>query len=258
MLELGRAKNPNKNPVAERAIQELEEELLRQDPHGEPISPTLLAVATARLNTRIRSRGLSAREIWTHRDQFTNKQIPVADQTLILQQHAGRLENHPYSERFKAPIGSIPTPPSIDIGDLVYLYADRTKHHSRDRYLVTSVESDWCHLRKFVGSQLRQSPYRVKKSDCFKVPSSLPTQHRPPAGSYSPDSSEDEEYPKPSQLPLVLALHGSLKKLQQFLPAPLRVSTRLVQISLPRWKQLRPLVDDRRGRDIPHSGSGTL
>ena len=196
MLELGRAKNPNKNPVAERAIQELEEELLRQDPHGEPISPTLLAVATARLNTRIRSRGLSAREIWTHRDQFTNKQIPVADQTLILQQHAGRLENHPYSERSKAPIGSIPTPPSIDIGDLVYLYADRTKHHSRDRYLVTSVESDWCHLRKFVGSQLRQSPYRVKKSDCFKVPSSLPTQHRPPAGSYSPDSSEDEEYPQ--------------------------------------------------------------
>ena len=196
MLELGRAKNPNKNPVAERAIQELEEELLRQDPHGEPISPTLLAVATARLNTRIRSRGLSAREIWTHRDQFTNKQIPVADQTLILQQHAGRLENHPYSERSKAPIGSIPTPPSIDIGDLVYLYADRTKHHSRDRYLVTSVESDWCHLRKFVGSQLRQSLYRVKKSDCFKVPSSLPTQHKPPAGSYPPDSSEDEEYPQ--------------------------------------------------------------
>ena len=106
------------------------------------------------------------------------------------------LRTIPYSERSKAPIGSIPTPPSIDIGDLVYLYADRTKHHSRDRYLVTSVESDWCHLRKFVGSQLRQSPYRVKKSDCFKVASSLPTQHRPPAGSYSPDSSEDEEYPQ--------------------------------------------------------------
>ena len=196
MLELGRAKNLNKNPVAERAIQELEEELLRQDPHGEPISPTLLAVATARLNTRIRFRGLSAREIWTHRDQFTNKQIPVADQTLILQQHAGRLKNHPYSERSKAPIGSIPTPPSIAIGDLVYLYADRAKHHSHDRYLVTSVEGDWCYLSKFVGSQLRQSSYRVKKSDCFKVPSSLRTQHKPPTGSYSSDSSDDEEYPQ--------------------------------------------------------------
>ena len=29
-IELGQAKNPNKNPVAERAVQELETELLRQ------------------------------------------------------------------------------------------------------------------------------------------------------------------------------------------------------------------------------------
>ena len=36
----------------------------------------------------------------------------------------------------------------------------------------------------------------MKKSDCFKVPSSLRTQHRPPAGSYSSDSSDDEEYPQ--------------------------------------------------------------
>ena len=32
VLELGNSKNPNKNPVAEKAVQELEIELLRQDP----------------------------------------------------------------------------------------------------------------------------------------------------------------------------------------------------------------------------------
>ena len=33
-IELGQAKNPNKNPVAEGAVQELETELLRQEPLG--------------------------------------------------------------------------------------------------------------------------------------------------------------------------------------------------------------------------------
>ena len=67
-IELGHAKNPNKNPVAERAIQELESELLRQDPSGGADSSLTLALATATLNSRIRSRGLSAREMWTQRD----------------------------------------------------------------------------------------------------------------------------------------------------------------------------------------------
>lgn len=45
-IELGQAKNPNKNPVAERAVQELETELLRQEPLGGAVSPLTLAVAT--------------------------------------------------------------------------------------------------------------------------------------------------------------------------------------------------------------------
>ena len=61
-LEIGRVKNPNKNPVAEKAVQELDNELRKQEPHGGPISPMTLYVAIARLNSRIRSRGLSARK----------------------------------------------------------------------------------------------------------------------------------------------------------------------------------------------------
>ena len=37
-IEVGRVKNKNKNPVAEKAVRELEEELIRQEPGGCPVS----------------------------------------------------------------------------------------------------------------------------------------------------------------------------------------------------------------------------
>ena len=58
-IELGRIKNPNKNPVVEKAIRELSDELLRQYPMGGAISPLTLSVATSCLNSCIRSRGTS-------------------------------------------------------------------------------------------------------------------------------------------------------------------------------------------------------
>ena len=85
-LDIGRVKNVNKNPVAEKAIAELEEEILRQTPNGGPISTLTLAVATSRLNSRLRSYGLSARELWTQRDQFTIEQLPISDREIILKQ----------------------------------------------------------------------------------------------------------------------------------------------------------------------------
>ena len=64
-LEIGRVKNPNKNPVVEKAILELEEELLKQEPTGGAVSQLGLVIAVSRLNPRIRYSGLSARELWT-------------------------------------------------------------------------------------------------------------------------------------------------------------------------------------------------
>ena len=119
IIELGQAKNPNKNPVAERAVQELETELLRQEPLGGAVSPLTLAVATSALNSRIRSPGLSSREMWTQRDQFSNQQLPLADDHLIALQHEQRLSNHPDSERSKAPLHNRRPTPVIDVGDLV-------------------------------------------------------------------------------------------------------------------------------------------
>ena len=60
-LEIGRVKNRNKHPVAERAIEELGLELLNLSPEGGPVSDVTLALATANTNTnsRIRCDGLS-------------------------------------------------------------------------------------------------------------------------------------------------------------------------------------------------------
>ena len=86
-LEIGRVKNPNKNPVAERAIEELSLELLNLSPEGGPVSDVTLALATANTNSGIWRDGLLAHEVWTQRDQLTGQQLPIVDRQIILSQH---------------------------------------------------------------------------------------------------------------------------------------------------------------------------
>lgn len=173
-IEIGRIKNINKNPVAEKAIQELELEILKIDPSRGPISTTSLAVAVASLNTRIRHGGLSAREIWTQRDQFSHLQIPVSDRSLITSQHDSRIKNHPHSIKAKSGQFNLPSPQTLKLGDIVYLRSDRNKTCSRSRYLVTHLDGPWCDIRKFVGTQLRDTAYRVRSSDCYQVLPTIP------------------------------------------------------------------------------------
>ena len=52
-------------------------------------------------------------------------------------------------------------------------YVDKSKHQSRPRYLVVSSDGDWCMVRKFVGNTLCQLSYRLKQSECYKVPVDL-------------------------------------------------------------------------------------
>ena len=104
---------------------------------------------------------MSARELWTQRDQFTHQQLPMNDDQVIKFRHAARLRNHPYSKHSKAPEERRPPDVQIQVGDLVYLHGDRSKLKARDRYLVSAIDGDWCEIRKFSGSQLRAFAYRV-------------------------------------------------------------------------------------------------
>ncbi|PFX22438.1 hypothetical protein AWC38_SpisGene13038 [Stylophora pistillata] len=201
-LDIGRIKNKNKNPVAERAVQELEEELLKQESGGGPIDQVSLAIAVARLNARLRRQGLSSRELWTQRSQFTGNQLPVADYNTILAKYQQRLNNHSSSEHAKNPRGLAPPEPQIKVGDLVYLVSDRNKLHARNRYLVTEINDPWCFVKKFSGCQLRASSYKVKLSECYVVP----TQVNSPSScvNQADDEVHDEQasVPDPPQPPL--------------------------------------------------------
>ena len=118
-LAIGRVKNPNKNPVVEKAILELEEELLKQEPTGGPVSQLGLVIAVARLNSRIRYSGLSARELWAQRSQFTHEQLPISDRENLLRQHTLRKLNYTSSEKSKHKSGKTANSYDVDVGDLV-------------------------------------------------------------------------------------------------------------------------------------------
>ena len=172
-IEVGRVKNKHKNPVAEKAVRELEEELIRQEPGGRSVSAVGLALATARLNSRLRLPGLSSRELWTQRNQFIHEQLPLSDYNLILGKHEQRSTNHAFSEKSKNPRGLVPNTPSLHAGDIVYLISDKDKSRARDRYIVVSFDPPWCFVKKLTGSQLRATSYKIKLSECYAVPPSV-------------------------------------------------------------------------------------
>jgi hypothetical protein len=113
-------KNVNKNPVEEKAIQELEDEIIRIEPDGSSLSKVQLAIAVAKLNCGIRREGLSARELWTQRNQFTHEQLPISDRNVIFQQYQALLENHSASEKSKKSKSSVKIT-LVSVGDIVYL-----------------------------------------------------------------------------------------------------------------------------------------
>ena len=169
LFKVGRSKNPNKNPVAERAIAELGMELLKLQSKGGPVTPVLLAQAVANMNSRIRRAGLSAHEIWTQRDQMTGKPLPIIDRD-VLSQNVACKKNHQPSAKSKAS-GKLPSPtPPITIGDLVFLKGDKDKTKAREKYLIIAINnSNMCHLGKFTSSQFRSKVYVVPITHCYLI-----------------------------------------------------------------------------------------
>ena len=114
------------------------------------------ALATANMNSRIRSDGLglSAREVWTQRDQLTGEQLPIVDRQLIL------ISISPASRiTLLVPSLRLEAVPVVSVGDLVSLKCEK--------YLVVSVSEDLsCEHRKFTTSQFRNKVFSVSISEC--------------------------------------------------------------------------------------------
>ena len=101
---------------------------------------------------------------------MTGDQIIMKDEDLIKGKIEQRLSNHDASEKYKSRGKNEEKPPHVNIGDIVYLWIDRSKSKSRDRYLVLQLDDDgYIQVQKFTGSQLRSRKYRVKLSDIYSV-----------------------------------------------------------------------------------------
>ena len=200
ILELGHEKYKNKNAIVDRAISELHAEINRIDENGGKISELVLSKAVANINDRIRDSGLSSREIYTKRDQYTGKQLPVDDAKLISEKHENRIKSHIYSSKYASRGKSQPICQNIAIGDIVYINSDRIKTKPRDKYIV--VKSSYNHnrkntvcLQKFVGNQLRSRVYVVNSGDILKIPPRISV------SKYENASSDEEDINIPFSCP---------------------------------------------------------
>ena len=161
-VEVGRIKNPNKNSIAERAVQEFENELAK-DYSSRMLNSVDVTMICTRINQKIRFPGLSSKEMLTKRDQFLNLQLHVDDVDLIIQKHNQHVSNHISSAQSKATKPPLENQ-NIEVGDLVYLVGDPiSKGKQRERYIVTSIDKEWCNVRKFTSNQLRAMTYKVKE-----------------------------------------------------------------------------------------------
>ena len=160
VLVLGREKNVNKNPIAEKAVQELSVEMLKINAEGQ-VSESILARSVSVLNARVRFARLSARELWTQRDQFTKRPIIVDDDELIRVQLENRVKSHPPPPTYV---------PVVKKGDIVFLCSERNKSHARSKYIVLNAVGSKASVRKFTGNQLRTRVYEVPLSDLYVVP----------------------------------------------------------------------------------------
>ena len=156
--------------MAEKAIQELEFELKREYPNGQKITSHGLAIVTARLNMRIRNRGLSTKEIVFQRDRYTGGQLNINDQILADKQHTIRISNHLPSAHSQATVKQKAKSCNVKIGDLVYMKSDGDKHTAWDKYIVSAVNTDNLLAKRLIGVQFRNKSYKLKFSEVYPEP----------------------------------------------------------------------------------------
>ena len=195
VIELGRAKNINKNPVTEKSIQELEDEILKLDRDRSTVTNSQLAIAVANLNSWLRSQGLSSHEMWTQRDQFTSTPLPLDDQELLEEQHHRRVAYNMLHNQVSCKPSSDDLP--IPEGSIVYINTERNKTQSRPRYIISSQDGPWYRVKKFIATQLRNQSYRVHRNQLSYIPIPDPLSSSQPTTTHNDEEETTHETESP-------------------------------------------------------------
>ena len=163
-VDLGRSFNKNKNPVAENAIKEYHKERLKLKPSGGPVNEIERSIITRNMNSRIRERGLTSKEMAFNRDQVSNEVKPSNDEYLAKKQVEKRIYKHP----------KVQVEPSSKLskGDNVYLKSDKSKLRGREMYKVIRLfqknNEPWAILQK-CESKFMAKEYDVKCAEIIPI-----------------------------------------------------------------------------------------
>ena len=187
-IELGEFHNVNKNPVAENMIKQVEKEILRHGHGDRQISTEMLAVITRTLNNRIKSNGLSSKEILISRSNTDNKYLNLEDKDLAGDKLKMRLAGSEAQAKHQSRRGAKPTLKCAwKPGDLVFIRSALNKHKARDLYIIQKLlpKENKAVVRK-QQDQLQAKTYNVDISDLINY-----SNYRP--GPPSADMSKTEE-----------------------------------------------------------------
>ena len=178
IIEVGRLVNKNKNPVGENAVKEVLKEILRHTECKGQVSHTDLDVIMKNINSRIRSNGLSAKEMMFKRDLVTNKDISVTQEDISKQLQDNRKELSIRSQKSKQRYLTKTPSQSFQIGQLVLLRNAVNKITPRDLYIVEDIhiqdETTYYLVRK-MQSSLNHRLYKVLPDELILAPTEMKT-----------------------------------------------------------------------------------
>ena len=170
-LDIGSAKNKNKNAVAEKAIREFRLELVKQAPSGGLITETILAKAIRNLNSRIRHTGCSSKELWTKRDQSSGEPLQFNDSQLSNIQFEMRQKSHKSSAKYDSKDAPEVTLPDLKIGDTVYIKSDARKNKARDPYVILNfvANKNEVYAQKLSDKKNKQNIVTIQLQNLYKA-----------------------------------------------------------------------------------------
>ena len=122
-------------------------------------------MVTKSINSRIRNRGFSSKEIAFQRDQITNQVKPISDSEMADKQYKQRTLQHP--------VDISRSEQQFTVGENVFIKEDKSKLRGREMYKIVDLFNEsnecWATLQKS-DSQFRAKDYKVKTSEIFSVP----------------------------------------------------------------------------------------
>ena len=172
-LEVTDSSNKNSIATVDNAIKEIEEEIIKIAPHSTILNETTLAMAAKNMNLKIRNRGLSAYEIVFSRDNSSQQNLNLKDNTIANEQI--RIKQINNKNQINSKFKSCTEDKTVyNKGDTVAVIQEKNKTNARDVYLVTKVHDDKLQVNKIIrfhsdNSKLQSKTRIVPRKSVYKI-----------------------------------------------------------------------------------------